>query len=285
MKCRVVVTGFGVLSPIGSETEFTIALKNGQSGVDFIRQYCTEKEPVKIDGEVQDYCSEDFFSIRELKITDRFSQFAILATQMALEKAKLTDQAELLRCSEVYIGTGIGGIATYAQLYDQVVQSGRADVYGIPKIMNNAAAGLIATRFQVQGGNYSINTACSSGSNAIGLTYLSVKEGRSTTAICGGTEAPLGPKILRAWNSLQVLNNNYSTPQEACKPFRKGRNGFSIAEGAGVLILEEREQAIQRRAEISGEIIGFACNDRTKPFGCQFIICSGSTLGSGSPGR
>jgi 3-oxoacyl-[acyl-carrier-protein] synthase II len=162
------------------------------------------------------------------------------------------------------MGTGVGGITSYAQAYDALYagpEERPIDAYTIPRIMNSAVSSAIAIRLGIKGPNFTLNTACSSGGNAVGQAMQWIQEGRLRAVICGGAEAPVTYGLLRAWDALGVLSRKYNeTPETACRPFDKNRSGFVLAEGAAVLVLESLESANKRNAPVFGEIAGFGSN-------------------------
>jgi len=260
---RVVVTGMGVVSPLGSKIEkYWKNLTSGISGVREITEFDVSKSRCKAAGVVVDFDPADFFNRKELKSLDRFSQLGTAAAQMAWSEAvSLKKESKKVG---VVIGTGIGGIPSYAEAYDALYggpKERRINSYTIPKIMNNAVSSNIAIQLGISGRNITLNTACSSGGNAIGHAFEWVRHGILDVVICGGAEGPLTYGLLKAWSSLGVLSRNQSDPPSGiCKPFDQKRDGFVLAEGAGMLLLESLESAEQRGAAVYAEIVGYGSN-------------------------
>ncbi|MBT4630012.1 MAG: beta-ketoacyl-[acyl-carrier-protein] synthase family protein, partial [Deltaproteobacteria bacterium] len=264
-KKRVVVTGRGVISPIGSSvSDYWEGLCNGASGVRKITEFDSSGASCQIAGLVTDFDSDAHFSHREKKRYERFTQFGLVAALWAAEEANLLDQDGDSGEIGVMMGTGVGGITSYAQAYDALYagpEERPIDAYTIPRIMNSAVSSAIAIRLGIKGPNFTLNTACSSGGNAVGLAMQWIREGRLRAVICGGAEAPVTYGLLRAWDALGVLSRKYNeTPEIACRPFDKNRSGFVLAEGAAVLVLESLESANKRNAPVFGEIAGFGSN-------------------------
>ncbi|MBU3917763.1 beta-ketoacyl-ACP synthase II [bacterium] len=261
---RVVITGIGLLSPIGCNiVDFHEGLRSGRSGIRLIKNFNVDDIPSKIAGQVRNFDPHEFFSGKELKYMDRFSQLGLAAATMACEDGDLLDKGYNHQDTAVYMGTGIGGIVTYEDVFEDLKATGRevkSSAYIIPKIMNNAASSVIAAHHGMKGTNYTINTACSSGGNAIGQAFRDIRDGRNRMILCGGAEAPITRGLLKAWSKMHVLSRYNEHPAEASRPFDKNRDGFVLAEGSAVFILESIESARQRGARIHAEIIGFASN-------------------------
>ena len=262
---RVVVTGRGVVSPVGSSIQdYWEGLFGGISAVRKITSFDTAKSACQIAGIVTDFDADAHFNFREKKSYERFTQFGLVAALQAAEEAKLQDFESDSGQIGVIIGTGVGGITSYAKAYDALFagpEERPIDTYTIPRIMNSAVSSAISIRLGIRGPNITLNTACSSGANAIGQAMQWIREGRLRAVICGGSEAPVTYGLLRAWDALGVLSRKHNeTPETACKPFDKNRRGFVLAEGAAILVLESLESAQKRNAEIFGEIAGFGSN-------------------------
>ncbi len=264
-KKRVVVTGRGVISPIGSSvSDYWEGLCNGVSGVRKITEFDSSGASCQIAGMVTDFDSDVHFSHREKKSYERFTQMGLVAATQAVEEAEMQKLDAGSGEVGVLMGTGVGGITSYAIAYDALF-AGKVErpinAYTIPRIMNSALSSAIAIRMGILGKNITLNTACSSGGNAIGQAFEWIREGSLRAVVCGAAEAPVTYGILRAWDALGVLSRKYNkTPESACRPFEKNRSGFVLAEGAAVLVLESLESAETRNAEIFGEIAGFGSN-------------------------
>ncbi|MGK0290004.1 MAG: 3-oxoacyl-[acyl-carrier-protein] synthase II [bacterium] len=258
---RVVITGMGVISPIGSTiNKFWDSLQNGSSGIRPITSFDTSDTHCKVGGQVQDFDPEQFFKRKQLKSMDRFSQLGLAAALMAWEDAFGKDPSDDLSSTGVIAGTGIGGIPSYKKAYDAIYgpEKKRVDAYTIPRIMNSAISSNIAIYLGLKGRNITLNTACSSGGNAIGHAFELIRNGAEKRILCGGAEAPVVHSLFKVWEALGVLSKkNDST---SCKPFDQERDGFALSEGAGMLVLESLDSALERNATIYAEITGFGTN-------------------------
>jgi len=254
----------GVISPIGCNVDdFWDGLTKGRSGVKPIESFDVSQSPCRIAGQVLDFAPLDFFTKRELRCMDRFSQMGIAAAQMAWDDAGLERENHNHQSTGICLGTGIGGIITCEDGFRSFYSGGKGrdmDAFTIPRIMNNAAASYIAMRFGLKGLNHTINTACSAGANAIGHAFDYIRNRRCEVMLCGGAEAPITPGILKGWTVLQVLSQRNDDPARACRPFDNQRDGFVLAEGATVLVLESLSSALNRDAGIYAEIGGFGSN-------------------------
>jgi len=261
---RVVVTGIGVISSLGCERdEFWGRLIAGQSGIGPIRDHDVSRLPVKIAGQALEFDPFEFISKKESRRLDRCSQMSIAAAHNAWLDAGLGRTNGNHQNTGVFIGTGAAGISSYEESYHAEFGRGTTrsmDAFTIPKIMSNAPANHIALRLGLKGMNFTINTACSAGANAIGTAFHLIRSGSAEVMLCGGVEAPITPVIVKAWSLLRVLSRQNGDPAGACRPFDRQRDGFVLAEGAGILILESLESAQRRNADIYAEIIGFGSN-------------------------
>jgi 3-oxoacyl-[acyl-carrier-protein] synthase II len=259
MVKRVVITGMGVISAVGMDLDqYWEAVQKGISGVVPIKRFDTSSFRTKIAAEIQNFHAKNYIDSKQIDRMDRFSHFSIAATQHALDDSRVEC---LQKRSDigVILGTSVGGIYSHEMTCSNFFTQGYASVspLAIPVIMHNAAACNIARQFGFTGNNYTISTACSSASNAIGEAYRCIKHGYSEMIVTGGADATLSPVFLSAWNKLRVLSEHNDDPTKACKPFSKNRNGFVIGEGAGILILESLSSAKKRNAKIYAEIIGY----------------------------
>ena len=255
MKNRVVITGDGSISPLGFNSKsFWKNLINGQSGVDYIQQFDTENFSVKIAGEVKDFDPNDFFDSKDVKRLDRFTMFGLIAAKQAIEKSNY-----LSSDAGVIVGTGVGGMHTLEEEYSKYINKGQRGVspFYVPKMIPNIAGGQIAIKNNLTGLNFSMSTACSSATDAIGMAYRLISNGHISAMICGGAEGSITPLTLSGFANMKALSKNNDNPSEASKPFDKERDGFILSEGAGMLFLENLESALNRGAEILGEIIGY----------------------------
>ncbi|MBU3941803.1 MAG: beta-ketoacyl-ACP synthase II [Nanoarchaeota archaeon] len=259
MERKVVVTGLGVISPLGNDINtFWENLVNGVSGVDKITKFDSSSFEVKIAAEVKDF-NPEHYKISKIKDLDLFSQYALAATEQALNNLEIPSRKKM----GVIIGTAIGGLKTTIEQQNILDKKGpnRVNPKTIPKLMSNAASALIAIKYSLEGPNFSVSTACASGANAIGESYLKIKYEEADLMITGGTEAPIVPVGLAAFTNMMAVTKQYNhEPKKASRPFDLKRSGFVLGEGAGILVLEEEEHALERGAEIYAEIIGYSCN-------------------------
>lgn len=255
MKNRVVITGDGSISPLGFNSKSLWEnLINGKSGVDYIQQFDTENFSVKIAGEVKDFDPNDFFDSKDVKRLDRFTMFGLIAAKQAIEKSNYSSSD-----AGVIVGTGVGGMHTLEEEHNKYINKGQRGVspFYIPKMIPNIAGGQIAIKNNLTGLNFSMSTACSSATDAIGMAYRLISDGHISAMICGGAEGSITPLTLSGFANMKALSKNNDNPSEASKPFDKERDGFILSEGAGMLFLENLESALNRGAEILGEIIGY----------------------------
>lgn len=260
MRRRVMVTGYGVISPIGNDAAtFWEAALAGKAGIGRITRFDVSGLPVQIAGEVRDFEPGDYMDRKEAKRTDRFSQFAVACTAMALEDAGLTINDGVSDRTAVILGTGIGGIGTLTEQQNVLQSRGpdRVSPFFIPMMIANMAAGQVSMVFGAKGPNATVVTACAAATHAIGEAFRLVGRGESDVAITGGSEAPLVPLALAGFTSMRALSTRNDDPASASRPFDRDRDGFVMAEGAGILVLEEYERAVARGARIHGEILGY----------------------------
>jgi 3-oxoacyl-[acyl-carrier-protein] synthase II len=255
LKNRVVITGDGSISPLGFNSKSLWEnLINGQSGVDYIQQFDTENFSVKIAGEVKDFDPNEFFDSKDVKRLDRFTMFGLIAAKQAIEKSNYSSSD-----AGVIVGTGVGGMHTLEEEHSKYINKGQRGVspFYVPKMIPNIAGGQIAIKNNLNGLNFSMSTACSSATDAIGMAYRLISDGHISAMICGGAEGSITPLTLSGFANMKALSKNNDNPSEASKPFDKERDGFILSEGAGMLFMENLESALNRGAEILGEIIGY----------------------------
>lgn len=260
MKRRVVVTGLGLVTPngIGVET----AWKNiceGKSGIGPITRFDTNGFETKIAAEVKDFHPEQYIEKKEIKKMDLFIQYALAATKEALEDAQLRITPENCERIGVIVGTGLGGLPNIEKYHQILMERGpsRVSPFFIPMVIANLASGHIAIQFGAKGPNTCVVTACATGAHCIGDAFRAIRYGDADAIIAGGTEANITPLCVSGFNAMKALSTRNDEPQKACRPFEKNRDGFVIGEGAGILILEELEFALRRKAKIYAELIGF----------------------------
>ncbi len=260
---RVVVTGMGVLAPNGSTIpQYWDALRYGTSGIDFITYFDTTDYSVKIAGELAGFQPLDFFDKKESRKLDRFTMYGLVAADEAIENAEIINAATPERTG-VIIGSGIGGIGTFEDQHRIMVEKGprRISPFFIPKMIANIAAGHIAIRWGFKGPNHVVVSACASGTDAIGQAFRAIQHGDADVMITGGTEASVSPMAVAGFANMKALSTSNEIPATASRPFDLNRNGFVIAEGAGMLVLEELDHALKRGANILGEISGYGATD------------------------
>ncbi len=259
-KKRVVVTGIGLVSPLGNTTEETWAgLLAGRSGVDYIARFDTSQHKVKFAAETKNFDPGKFIEKKELKKMDYFIYFAVAASREALEDSGLKigeDNAEQIGA---YIGSGIGGFSVFEREHTKMLEGGpdRISPFFIPASIVNLAAGYVSIYTGVKGPNSATATACSSGAHAIGDSFRIIERGDAVAMICGGSEGAITPMSVGGFAAMRALSTRNDDPQRASRPFDKDRDGFVIGEGAGILVLEELEHAKARGAKIYAEVVGY----------------------------
>ncbi|HHY69859.1 MAG TPA: beta-ketoacyl-ACP synthase II [Bacillota bacterium] len=255
---RVVVTGLGVVSPIGiGLSEFWNNLIQGRSGIREITRFDASDFPSRIAGEV-DFDPLEYLDRREARKMDRFSQMALVCSRMAAEDAGLEGAFDPERAG-VILGTGIGGIETLSNEYANFLKQGpsRVSPFFVPMMIPNMAAGHVSIDLGLKGPINTVVTACASGTNAIGDSFRIIQNGYADVMVTGGTEAPLVPMCLAGFCNMKALSTRNHLGSKASSPFDKNRDGFVIGEGAGSMIIEELEHAKKRNAKIYAEIIGY----------------------------
>jgi len=258
---RVVITGLGVISPIGiGKDEFWENNLKGESGVDLIRDFDVSSLTCRIAAFVKNFDPKNFMSLSIISKTDRFTQLGIASAKLAIEDSKLDLEKEDKDRIGVAIGSGLGGILFHEEQISTMYEKGlkKAEPLGVPKVAPNAVPGYISIIYGLTGPNVAISTACSSGAHGIGWAYDAIRNNRAELMVCGGAEAPLTPYTFAAFCALRVLSKRNDSPQEASRPFDKERDGFVMGEGSGILILEELNHALKRKAHIYCEIIGYS---------------------------
>lgn len=262
---RVVITGLGVVSPIGiGKEEFLNSLKNGISGLDEIKSFDVSKYPSKVCGAVKNFDHTKFIDQKKAKRMERFTLFAIAASKMAIHDSGISmDKIDPSRFGCI-IGSGIGGLATIETWTKVLLEKGpdRITPYFIPMLITNIAGGEVAIELNITGVNYSVSSACATSNHAIGAAMRHIQYGDCDIALAGGSESAITPLGLAGFCQARALSTKYnSTPQKASRPFDRERDGFVIAEGCGVLLLEEYEHARKRNARIYAELKGYSATD------------------------
>ena len=262
---RVVVTGLGVLAPNGnSVSEYWNALTAGQSGIDHITHFDTTDFPVKIAGELSNFDPEQYFERKEVRKLDPFTAYALVASNEAIKMSGLDAGGFDSERAGVMLGCGIGGITTLLEEHVVLRNRGarRVSPFFVTKLIANIAGGQIAIKWDLQGSNQTVNSACASATDAIGLALRVIQSGTADIMVAGGTEASIRDLPLAGFSKIRALCNTADPPQSASRPFDKDRSGFIMGEGAGILVLETEEHAKSRGATILGELAGYgATND------------------------
>jgi 3-oxoacyl-[acyl-carrier-protein] synthase II len=261
MTRRVVVTSVGIVSPLGADTEKTWqGLVAGKSGIGPITRFDASQFPTKIAGECRDFDPEKYIEKKRLREGDRFIHLAIGAADQAVRaiglEALSDEQKERVG---TFMGTGFCGLELVERVKETLLEKGprRVTPYFIPAAIANLAPGQVSMRFGFKGPNYTTTSACSSGAHAIGEAFRWIQRGDLDTAVAGGAEATITGLGVGGFNAMRALSENNEAPEKASRPFDKGRDGFVCSEGAGVIVLEERESAMKRGAPILCEIVGY----------------------------
>lgn len=260
---RVVITGRGIVSPLGNEVnEFWSNLKNGVSGVTTIDLFDVSQFGTRIAGLVRKFDAEALLGRKEARKMDRFCQFGLYAAKQAVLDAELSLEKMNLERLGVYVGTGIGGIGTLTDNYDNFLNRGPSRVSPslVPMMISNMAAAQISIHFGAKGPTLSPVTACSIGNTAIGEAFRLIRYGEADVIIAGGTEAAIHPISLASFGNATALSRRNEYPNAASRPFDADRDGFVMAEGAGIVVLESLEHAMKRGAKIYGEVIGYGAS-------------------------
>jgi len=260
---RVVITGLGVTAPNGiGKDKFWEANINGVSGIDLIESFDTLQLETKIAGRVKDFQPAQYIKESSLKRLDRFAQFGVVGAIMAVEDAALDLSKEDCERIGISVGSGLGGVLFHEEQMMAMEGLGlrRADPWGVLKVMPNAINAHISIELGLKGPSLTISTACSSGLHAIGYAFDLIRNKKVDVMIAGGAEAPLTPFTFSAFNALKVMSRRNDSPSEASRPFDAERDGFVLAEGAGFIVLESLEHALQRNTYIYAEVIGYGMN-------------------------
>jgi beta-ketoacyl-acyl-carrier-protein synthase II len=257
---RVVVTGLGVVSPLGSDVEtFWSRLVAGESGIGPVTRFDISKYDTRIGGEVSGFKAEDFLDKKEIRRADLFVQYAIGATAQAVKQAGVSaDTVDVTRYG-VVVGSGIGGIATFEDQHRTLLEKGpsRVSPFFIPMMISDMASGQVSIQFGAKGPNYCTVSACSSGAHAVGDAFRIIQNNEADVMISGGAEAPITPVSFAGFCSMKAMSTRNDEPHKASRPFDAQRDGFVMGEGAGVLVLEELEHARRRGAKILAEVVGY----------------------------
>lgn len=257
---HIVVTGMGIVSPIGTGVErFWKNAVGGVNGIASIQSFDAAKQRSRIAGEISDFDPATFLTAKQIEQTDRFTQLALHAANQAMTDAGSLESYEPRRLA-VCLGSGMGGFSTFEFSAARKLQNKSIPPFSVPRIMTNSAGAWIATQYGFKGMNLTCSTACSSGANAIGMALDLLRSGKADAVVTGGAEACVLPLTMSGFEALFALSTGFNNdPAHASRPFAKGRDGFVMGEGAGILILEREEAAQQRGAKIYAELAGYGC--------------------------
>ena len=261
---RVVVTGLGVISPIGNDKEtFWTNIKNGVCGVDKVTRFDASNYSCQVAGEVKDFDPTQYIDRKEAKRMDRYTQFSVVAAKMAIEDSGLDLEKTDMNRFGVITGSGIGGIETFEAQMKTMLEKGpgRVSPFFIPMMISNIAAAQIAIMTGAKGANFNVTSACASGTNAIGEAFRNIKYGACDVICAGGAEAAVTPISFAGFCNMKAMTTRNDDPKRASIPFDAERDGFVMGEGAGLLILEELEHAKARGAHIYCEMVGYGATD------------------------
>ncbi|MEC9197443.1 MAG: beta-ketoacyl-[acyl-carrier-protein] synthase family protein [Pseudomonadota bacterium] len=252
---RVVITGAGTINALGRDVATTLeAMREGRCGISDLKMRDLERLAIRIGGQVHDYVPEDRWNRQQIALYDRFTQFALIAAEEAIQQSGLSFTGKLAARSGVVLGTAGGGLSTSDENYRTVYEEGKNRVHPfiVPKLMNNAAASHVSMEHNLKGPTFTVATACASSNHAMGQAFHMIRSGMSDVMLTGGSEAMLCFGGLKAWEGLRVMS------KDACRPFSLNRNGMVQGEGAAMFVFEDYDHAKARGAEILAEVVGFA---------------------------
>ncbi|MCK4894634.1 MAG: beta-ketoacyl-ACP synthase II, partial [Calditrichia bacterium] len=264
-KRRVVITGMGVVTPIGNSIkEFWQGVLAGKSGADLITKFDASQHTTKFACELKNFSHENILEPKEAKRIDAFSQYAIVAAHEAINDSGIDFEKEDKERIGVLIGSGIGGFKSFEDSHKRFLEGGprRVSPFFIPQMIIDIASGHISIRYGLKGPNYGVVSACATASHSIGDAFKIIQRGDAEVMITGGSEAAITPMAVAGFNSMKAISTRNDTPQSASRPFDKTRDGFVMGEGSGIVILEELEHAKKRGAKIYAEMrgIGFTAD-------------------------
>ncbi|MCL6639212.1 MAG: beta-ketoacyl-ACP synthase II [Firmicutes bacterium] len=260
MRKRVVITGLGIISPVGTGLDrFWSSLVGGVSGIKKVERFDPANFTSKIAGEVVDFDPARYIDKKEARRMDRFTQFAVAATGMALKDAAIDLEGENRDRIGVILGSGIGGITTLEEQARVLFEKGpgRVSPFFVPMMIANMGAGQVAISYRLKGPNVTSVSACASSANAIGDAFKMIQWGHADVMITGGTEAPITPLAVAGFCTMKAMSTRNEEPEKASRPFDARRDGFVIGEGAAILVLESLEHALKRGARIYAEMAGY----------------------------
>lgn len=260
MNRRVVITGVGLVTPLGTGVEKTWSrLCAGESGIGEITKFDTAEFATKIAGEVKDFNPEDFLPKKEAKRTEAFIAYAVAGARMAVEESGFSIDSSNAHRVGVITGCGLGGLLMLEKISNIVETRGprRVSPFFIPMMIGNMAAGMISIHLGAKGPNASIATACAAGGHAVGDSFRLIQSGRADAMITGGVESVVTPTGIAGFNAMKALSTRNHEPEKASRPFERDRDGFVMGEGSGILLLESLDSALSRGARIYAEIVGY----------------------------
>ena len=288
MSNRVVITGLGVISPVGTGKDvFWKSLLEGKNGIDKITRFDASEYKSQIAGEVKDFDPADYMDKKEAKRIDRYAQFAVAAAKMAVEDAKLDLEAEDCDRIGTFVGSGIGGIETMHSQYEKLFDKGPSKIspFFIPMMIGNMAAGHVSIALGLKGPSSCVVTACATGTNNIGDAFRVIQRGEADVMVAGCTEASISQAAVAGFCSMKALCTDHNDdPAHASRPFDANRSGFIMGEGAGIIVMETLEHAEKRGAHIYAEIVGYGANSDAyhitspAPHGVQAAKCMAKAL-------
>ncbi len=260
MERNVVVTGLGAVTPIGNDPKsFWDGLVAGRNGIGAVTRFDASALPTRMAGEVKDFDPSEFMDSKEARRSDLYTQFAMAASQQAVQDAGLADGGYDPLRTGVMIGTGIGGIASLEVQHKILMEKGpgRISPFFIPMMIANMASGLVSIRWNMKGPNFATVSACSSGAHSIGEAFRFIREGTADVMVAGGSEATVTELCFAGFCAMKAMSTRNDDPATASRPFDIGRDGFVMGEGAGVVVLEEEEHARKRGAPIYARMLGY----------------------------
>ena len=260
MERRVVITGIGVITPIGNNVpEYWEALSHGKSGIEKTTLFDVSQFTSQIAGEVKGFEPEKYIDKKEARRMDRFTQFALAAASEAMQDSKLDLSKEDTKRIGVLLGSGIGGLGTIEKEHKVLLEKGprRVSPFLIPMLIIDIVSGLVSIKYGLKGPNFAIVTACASSAHAIGSAFKIIQRGDAEAMVTGGAEGAITPLGLAGFCSMKALSTRNDEPHKASRPFDKERDGFIMAEGAGIIILESLEHAKARGVKVYAELVGY----------------------------
>ncbi len=257
---RIVVTGMGAVTPVGNTAAAAWrAVCDGTPGITRISRFDTEGFAAQIAGEVKDFDARQYVDAREARRMDRFTQYAVAAAQEAMDDSGVPITAQNAGRIGVFVGSGIGGIESLEAQFAVMAARGpsRLSPFLIPMLLTDTAAGAISIRFGLRGPNLAVVSACATGAHAVGEGAAAIRRGDADVMVCGSSEAAVTPMTIAGFAAMRALSTRNDDPAAASRPFEKHRDGFVVGEGAGVLVLESLEHALDRGARVYGEVAGY----------------------------